>query len=139
MARIEFLSQLPSFKVSNPRKTAAWLKNICFHEGRQVGSLSYVFCSDRYLQSMNQDFLDHSSFTDILSFDLSEDNNISGEIYISVDRVRANAKKYAQPFDTELRRVMAHGILHFVGYKDKTSAEKAQMRSKEEACLSLWK
>jgi probable rRNA maturation factor len=139
MASIEFLSQRPSFKLPNPRKTSTWIKTICSTEGRRVSNLTYVFCSDTYLRSMNQDFLRHSTFTDILSFDLAEDDSIAGEIYISIDRVRDNAKKFDQPFDTELRRVMAHGVLHFIGYQDKTSAEKAQMRSKEEACLSLWK
>jgi probable rRNA maturation factor len=139
MASIEFLSQRPSFKLPNPRKTSTRIKTICSTEGRRVSNLTYVFCSDTYLRSMNQDFLRHSTFTDILSFDLAEDDSIAGEIYISIDRVRDNAKKFDQPFDTELRRVMAHGVLHFIGYQDKTSAEKAQMRSKEEACLSLWK
>lgn len=139
MASIEFLSQRSSFKLSNPRKTSSWIKNICSTEDRTLGKVTYVFCSDTYLRSLNQDFLKHSTYTDILSFDLSEDDAIAGEIYISIERVRDNAKKFNQPFDTELRRVMAHGVLHFMGYKDKTSAEKAQMRSKEEACLSLWK
>jgi probable rRNA maturation factor len=139
MATIEFLSQHSSFKLPNPRKTSNWIKCICSAEGRRVGKLTYVFCSDTYLRSLNQDFLKHSTYTDILSFDMSEDESIAGEIYISIDRVRDNSKKFNQPFDTELRRVMAHGVLHFMGYKDKTSAEKAQMRSKEEACLSLWK
>ncbi len=139
MANIEYHSQLSSFKLSNPRKTSAWLKKVCASEHRTIKSLAYVFCSDAFLKSLNQDFLKHSTYTDILSFDLSEDNELAGEIYISVDRVRDNAKKYAVAFETELHRVMAHGVLHFMGYKDKSPSEKAQMRSKEEACLSLWK
>ncbi len=139
MASIQFLSQRPSFKLSNPRKTSSWIKDICSKEGCIAGDLTYVFCSDAYLRSMNQNFLRHSTYTDILSFDLSEGEEITGEIYISIDRVRANARKFNQSFEMELRRVMAHGVLHFIGYKDKTASQKAQMRSKEEACLSLWK
>jgi probable rRNA maturation factor len=139
MAKIEFFSQIPSFKVPNPRKTSAWLLAIGASENRSINSVSYIFCSDEYLRSMNQDYLNHSTYTDILSFDLSENDALSGEIYISVDRVRDNAKRFEQPFVIELRRVLVHGLLHFMGYKDKTAKQKAQMRSKEDACLSLWK
>jgi len=138
-ARIQFLSELSDFKVPNPRKTARWLHTIAEKERRQLSALTYVFCSDQYLLALNRQFLKHSTFTDILSFDDSEDERISGEIYISIPRVLDNAKKYDQAFNIELRRVMAHGLLHFLGYKDKLPRQKAQMRRKEEACLSLWK
>jgi len=88
---------------------------------------------------MNKKYLNHSTYTDILTFDLSETRRISGEIYISVDRVKDNAKRFGQTFQHELRRVIAHGALHLIGYSDKTLSEKSQMRSKEEAYLSLWK
>jgi probable rRNA maturation factor len=139
MASIQFLSQLTSFKLSNPRKTSSWIKAICAKERRTLDTITYVFCSDEFLSSINKGFLNHSSYTDILSFDLSENDDLAGEIYISVERVRDNARTFNQTFEIELRRVMAHGVLHFIGYKDKTPAEKAQMRSKEDACLSLWK
>ena len=139
MSNISFYSQKIPFKISNPRKTANWLRKICAIELRVVDSVDYIFCSDAYLLELNKAYLKHSTYTDILSFDFSEGENISGEIYISVPRVRENAKSYQQPFDREMRRVLVHGLLHFLGYKDKSPSQKAEMRSKEEACLSLWK
>ena len=109
-------------------------------EGHRLESLNYIFCSDKYLLSINQTFLFHDYYTDIVTFDQSETKRIvTGEIYISIPRVRENARIYKQSFDSELRRVISHGILHLMGYSDKTTAQKAKMRMKEEACLSLWK
>ncbi len=138
-ASIQFHSAYPRFKLSHPRKTASWLKAICQHEHQALGALSYVFCSDEHLLSLNKEFLQHSTYTDILSFDDSESGMISGEIYISIPRVKENAARFDQAFEVELRRVIAHGLLHFLGYQDKSPGQKAQMRQKEEACLSLWK
>jgi probable rRNA maturation factor len=138
-ACINFFSEKITFEIANPRKTANWLKKICLGDHQILGSLNYVFCSDKFLGKLNKQFLNHSTFTDILTFNYSEQNLIQGEIYISIPRVKENAKKYNQPFQTELRRVLAHGILHLLGYNDKNTGEKAQMRIKEEACLSLWK
>jgi probable rRNA maturation factor len=138
-ARIRFLSELATFKLPNPRKTAQWLKSICETENQTLDSVTYVFCTDNFLLSLNRAYLKHSTYTDILSFDYSDGEEINGEIYISVERVRENAGKFKQPFDRELRRVIAHGMLHFLGYDDKGPRQKAQMRRKEEACLSLWK
>ncbi|CAN5575873.1 rRNA maturation RNase YbeY [soil metagenome] len=139
MASIRFYAQGTSFKLPNPRKTSKWLGKIALSENHPVESLTYIFCTDSYLLSLNKKFLKHSTYTDILSFDFSEGGQLNGEIYISIPRVRENSKIFAQPFDRELKRVLAHGLLHFLGYKDKTSQQKAQMRIKEEACLSLWK
>jgi len=100
--------------------------------------LSYIFCSDKYLLSINQKYLNHNTLTDIVTFDLAEDAEIEGEIYISVERVKENAVKYAVDFEEELHRVIIHGLLHLIGYKDKTASQKAQMRKKEQACLSLY-
>jgi probable rRNA maturation factor len=139
MAKVHFFSELPSFKIQNPRKTSKWVESICSLEKRSLESLTYIFCSDRALRSMNKKYLNHLTYTDILTFDLSETRRISGEIYISVDRVKDNGKHFGQTFEHELRRVIAHGVLHLIGYSDKTPSEKSQMRSKEEAYLSLWK
>jgi probable rRNA maturation factor len=140
MAAIAFFVEKISFQFPHPRKTSNWITRVCSLEKKQIKSLSYVFCSDSFLNRLNKDFLDHDTLTDILSFDSSEEPGvILGEIYISVPRVRENAKKFNQPFETELRRVIIHGLLHFLGYKDKTPTQKAQMRRKEDACLSLWK
>jgi len=100
--------------------------------------LSYIFCSDKYLLSINQKYLNHNTFTDIVTFDLAESAEIDGEIYISVGRVKENAVKYEVDFEEELRRVIIHGLLHLIGYKDKTASQKVQMRKKEQACLSLY-
>ncbi|MBL7850479.1 MAG: rRNA maturation RNase YbeY [Cyclobacteriaceae bacterium] len=138
MPDISFPSKGISFRLSQPRKTKTWLSRIAEEEGRTIESLTYVFVSDSFLSKLNYEYLRHSTLTDILTFDYSEGKAVIGEIYISVPRVRENARKYQQPFDTELRRVMAHGLLHILGYKDKTSGQSSRMRRKEEACLSLW-
>lgn len=139
MAGVHFLSELTPFKFPDTGKTANWLKQVCRHENRVLGSLTYVFCSDSYLKALNKQCLNHNVLTDILSFDYSESDEIQGEIYISIPRVRENAKKYKQIFASELRRVIVHGLLHLIGFNDKTPSQKAQMQGKEEACLSLWK
>lgn len=139
MATIKFYSEQIPFKLPNPRKTTNWVKNVCLQENHKIDSLTYIFCSDEYLRVLNKQYLNHSTYTDILSFDYSDSRKILGEIYISIPRVRENAKNFQQSFNVELRRVIIHGLLHFMGYNDKHSTQKAQMRRKEEACLSLWK
>ncbi|HQQ81801.1 MAG TPA: rRNA maturation RNase YbeY [Cyclobacteriaceae bacterium] len=140
MAAIQYFTEKISFRLFQPRKTSSWLQSVAVHNGFTIDSLTYVFCSDAFLGKMNEEFLGHRTLTDIISFDLSESGSrVIGEIYISVPRVRENARKFNQPFEIELRRVLVHGLLHFMGFKDKSPAEKAQMRSKEEASLSLWK
>ena len=136
---IHFYSELPKFSLSDTRRTSNWLTRIARGEGFKIDTLAYIFCSDAYLRDLNEEYLGKSYLTDILSFDYSTDAALSGEIYISIERVKENAADYKQPFSTELRRVMAHGLLHFIGYKDKTARQKALMRKKEDACLSLWK
>ena len=139
MEDIFFFSLKIKFKLKNPKKTIHWLSQICQNEGRELESLSYIFCSDNYLAGLNKKYLNHSTLTDILTFDYSNSNLINGEIYISIPRIKENARIFNQPFDSELRRVLSHGLLHLVGYTDKTPPQKAEMRRKEEACLSLWK
>ena len=127
-----------SFRLGQPRKIKQWLVKIASAEGRRIESLTFVFVSDPYLAKLNQQYLNHNTLTDILTFDYSDGGPVVGEIYISIPRVRENARNYGQLFNTELRRVMAHGLLHILGYKDKTPRQSAAMRRKEEACLSLW-
>jgi probable rRNA maturation factor len=120
------------------RKTKSWLKNVIRAEGKVLKELNYIFCSDVFLTTINLQYLHHNTLTDIITFDTSEDNeSIAGEIYISIDRVRENAVKFNATFDKELNRVMAHGILHLLGYSDKTPQQKKIMRKKEDAYLSL--
>jgi len=104
-----------------------------------VGDINYIFCSDSYLLKLNQEFLSHQTYTDIITFDYSVGKTISGEIYISLDRIKENANHFNVSPQEELLRVMIHGVLHLSGYRDKKRAEKSIMRKKEEACLSLWK
>ncbi len=112
-----------------------------FHvENKSLASLQYVFCSDEYLLQINKDFLQHDYYTDIITFEMgdSRTTGVEGEIYISVDRVKDNAKNLGLPFQDELRRVLFHGALHLCGYKDKTPAQEKKMREMEEKYLSLW-
>ncbi len=108
-------------------------------ENRTMGEVSYIFCSDDYLLNINKQYLNHDYYTDVISFDYCEDDVISGDIFISVDTVRDNAEEYHVDFEKELERVMVHGVLHFVGYKDKTDEDSKVMRQKENQYLSLFK
>ena len=117
----------------------SWLYCITQDHDYQISVLNYIFCSDEYLLGINQQYLDHDYYTDIITFDNSDQEQwIEGDIFISVDRVKENAATYRHPFQSELLRVIAHGLLHLIGFQDKTDAEKKEMRKKEDACLSLW-
>lgn len=120
------------------RESTKWIKEVVSLESRLVGEISFVFCSDSYLLEVNRKYLNHDYFTDIITFDYVSDNVITGDIFISVDRVLENSKQFESSFDMELRRVMVHGILHLVGYKDKTSEEKKLMTAKEDFYLNLF-
>jgi len=140
MSLINYFVHRIHFKLKDQKKTSAWINNVVQEEGHTIKEINYVFCSDSYLLTLNKGFLNHNTLTDIITFDNSEiDTVLEGEIYISIERVQENAVKYNIPFNEELHRVMIHGILHLLGYKDKKTAEKALMRKKEEACLSLRK
>ena len=122
-------------------KTIQWLNRIAGHESKEIVSLDYVFCSDEYLHKINVEYLNHDTYTDIITFDLGEpdDDSIAGEIYISVDRVKENAQIHECLFKDELLRVVAHGLLHLIGYPDKSKEESLLMRSKEEDALRTYK
>jgi probable rRNA maturation factor len=140
MSSVRYFSEGISFKVPNPRKTSSWIKSVIQVNKAKLKEVSFIFCSDSYLLQMNQSFLNHNTLTDIITFDYSKSRNaLEGEIYISVERVLENAEKFEVSFEQEIKRVMIHGILHLLGFKDKKVKEKAQMRKKEEACLSLFK
>lgn len=109
-----------------------WLKETIENEGYQLSELNYIFCSDDYLHKMNVSYLNHDTLTDIITFDNSEEEKkIVGDIFISVERVNDNAKKFGVEFIDELNRVMVHGALHLVGYKDKKKVEQEKMRERE--------
>ena len=123
----------------NPIKTKKCIKNASISEGYELSQLNYVFCSDEYLLEINKQYLDHDYFTDIITFDNSEeDNQLEGDIYISVDRVRENAATFHTDFDTEMRRVLIHGLLHLAGYEDSSEALNTAMRAKEDEYLRLF-
>jgi len=122
------------------RRTSAWLRAIAGREGRRIGDLSVVFCSDPYLLSVNRQYLGHDYYTDIITFDYCEGDVLSGDLLISIDTVRANAAEYgAASFEEELSRVIAHGLLHLIGYDDHTPEDQAMMRQKENEALALLK
>jgi probable rRNA maturation factor len=134
---VHFFKQGTAFQLPHPRKTSAWIKKVIKSEKAVLGELNYVFCSDQYLLGINQQFLNHDTYTDIITFGMGNGERIEGEIYISIPRVRENAKAQASPFHDELDRVIIHGVLHLLGYSDKSPRKKALMRKKEDACLSL--
>jgi rRNA maturation RNase YbeY len=135
MPSIRFFSDGISFQLKGKRGLSVWLKAVATGEGKGVGRLNYVFVSADFIRSINSQYLQHDTDTDIISFDDSEGDVISGEMYVCVETVRANAKEYEVDFHTELLRVMVHGVLHLCGYKDETDAEQCVMRAAEDRWL----
>lgn len=131
-----FLSDV-RYKLAQRIALREWIAQVVKKEGKVVGEINFIFCSDDYLLQMNRDHLQHDYFTDVITFDYSEGKSINGEIYISVDRVRDNAKTMGIRVQDEMQRVMVHGVLHLLGYKDKTPAEVKRMRAMEDACLRM--
>ena len=121
-----------SFTLKNQKKLVKWIGDVISSEGFQVCEINYIFCDDSYLNKINQEFLNHDTFTDIISFDYTLGKEVGGDIFISIERVLENAEKFNEVFENELHRVMIHGILHFTGYKDKTKKDKTLMRTKED-------
>lgn len=126
------------FDLENIKEYTSWINTIVVSENVRLGDLSYIFCSDEYLIKLNQKYLGHDTYTDIVTFNYSEEDVISGEIYISVDRVKENAVKFKEDFNRELLRVMAHGVLHLLGYNDKSKKEKEVMRTKEDEKINMF-
>ncbi len=126
------------FLLANEERYSNWISKIITSEGRELGEIAYIFCDDDYLHNINMKYLNHDTFTDIISFDYSEGNLIQGDIFISITRVKDNSLMFSSHFDTELLRVMAHGLLHYCGYKDKTDKEKALMRVKEDEKIKMF-
>lgn len=133
---IYFESDGINFTLSEPEQKATWLIRVIEAEGSILGEVQFVFCSDVYLLSINKTYLQHDTLTDIITFPYNF-NPLSGEIYISVERVAENADQYQVSFEEELGRVMVHGVLHLLGYEDHTESLKEKMRSKEDEYLGL--
>ena len=135
-SNISFYS-VGTFSLKTESEITTCIKAIAADESWEVRDIAFVFCDDNYLLKINKEFLDHDTYTDIITFDYSVGNEIISEIYVSTDRVEENAKKYKQTFENEIHRVIIHGVLHLCGYNDKTEEEKQIMRDKENHYLSL--
>jgi metalloprotein, YbeY/UPF0054 family len=141
---IRFYSENISFELKNKRLISKWLKEVAAGSSAQIGDLNYIFCSDDYLLDINKQFLGHDYYTDIITFDNSDDyalekgrEAVSGDIYISIDTVRHNGAEYGEGFDREIHRVIAHGLLHLIGFDDTSDELQAEMTEQENKALSL--
>ena len=126
------------FSLEQEEVYASWIETIVESENKILGEISYIFCDDEYLHTINMQYLNHDTLTDIISFDYTEGDVISGDIFVSIERVIDNSKDFNVPFHEELKRVLAHGVLHYCGYKDKTDIDILVMRSKEEEKIKLF-
>ena len=141
---IRYFSEDTTFTLKGKRLISKWLKQVAQENGHVLGELNYIFCSDPYLLAINQQFLDHDYFTDIITFDNSDDffletgrKGVSADIYISIDTVKANGAAYGEGFERELHRVIVHGLLHLVGYDDVSEWKQRRMRAAENRALKL--
>ncbi|MDL5048569.1 rRNA maturation RNase YbeY [Oscillatoria amoena NRMC-F 0135] len=138
MAQINYFAEGLAFSVPNPRKKANWIKSVVKREGNSISCINFIFCTDAALLKLNKRYLNHTTFTDIITFQHSAAGNpIEGDVFLSIPRIKYNARLYKAEFDHELSRVMIHGVLHLLGYSDKSATQKAKMRQKEDAYLSL--
>jgi len=126
------------FSLGEESVYSTWISKVISSELKDEGEINYIFCDDDYLLQINRQYLSHDTLTDIISFDYSEGNTLHGDVFISVERVRDNAADFNVSFDEELKRVMAHGILHYCGYKDKTVDDEKLMRKKEEEKMLMF-
>lgn len=139
MDSIHFFSEDTTYALEQAQVTQDWVASVISNHDQQVEAVNFIFCSDDYLLDINRTYLDHDYYTDIITFDNreSDSDNLESDIFISIDRIQDNASSLDIPFDRELHRVIIHGVLHLLGWNDKTEEQKEAMREKEEACLSL--
>lgn len=126
------------FELDNEGAIEQWLQLVIKSEGKKEGEINYIFCDDDYLYKINVEYLQHNTLTDIISFDYSIGNELNGDIFISVERVKENALDFNVEFSEELKRVLVHGILHYCGYKDKSESDEVLMRNKEDEKIALF-
>lgn len=126
------------FVLNNETQYQNWISSVILSENKTEGDVNYIFCDDDYLLNINQQYLNHDYYTDIISFDYSVGNELHGDIFVSIERVKENAVDFKVAFDEELKRVIIHGILHYCGYKDKTRAEEDLMRVKEDEKIKMF-
>ena len=139
MPAIQFFEEDIAYKLKNKTAVRKWITDTIKAEGYSLQELTYIFCSDEYLLGINQQYLDHDTYTDIITFDNSEEEGkLEGDIYVSIDRVKENAETLGIDFEMELRRVLIHGLLHLVGFEDTDDNLKSEMRAKEDECLLLF-
>lgn len=135
METITFFSEETTFELSNQNRYTDWIFSFTGNYQKKVERLTFVFCSDDYLLKINQQYLNHDYYTDIITFDYCEGVYLSGDIFISIDRVKENAQTVKIAFEEELMRVMAHGVLHLIGFKDKSENEQLEMRAAEDLAI----
>lgn len=135
---IYFSTENIDFHLPHPEKVKNWIVRVVKSQGKRVGEINYLFCDDAYLINVNRTYLNHDTYTDIITFDYVAGNIISGDIMISVDRVVENAQLFNTSFEHELHRVIIHGVLHLLGQGDKSEAESKEMRKREEESLAIW-
>ena len=136
---ISFFTEDTKFNLKDKRKLKSWINTICQDYGKKAGDINYILCSDEYILEINKSYLNHDYYTDIITFDQSDtENTIEGEIYISVDTVASNADDLKINFDVELRRVIIHGVLHLIGFGDKTPGDSKKMRETENISLTKY-
>ena len=126
------------FELVNEEVYSRWISSVILSENKKEGEINYIFCDDVYLHKLNLEYLNHDTLTDIISFDYSVGNELSGDVFISVERVEENAGDFKVGFEEELKRVMAHGVLHYCGYQDKSDSDEKIMRSKEEEKIKMF-
>lgn len=135
---IRFSAQNIDFDLEDPQKVRLWVTEVVSRRQMRVGNISYLFCDDEHILQVNRQFLDHDTYTDIITFDYVAGGLVSGDILISIDRVGENARTYGVPFEQELHRVIIHGVLHLLGQGDKLPDEATEMRRQEAEALALW-
>lgn len=134
---IYFFNEDTSFQPKQKTLLRSWISRVIKKEKKKLGEINYIFCSDKYLLKLNKEHLQHDTYTDIITFDYSkETGDVSGDIFISIDRVRENSRSFKTLVNNELHRVMIHGVLHIMGYKDKTERDKKKMRALENKYLA---
>jgi len=134
---IRFFNNEVRLTINNKLLLKQWIKQVALLYGKEVGDLNVIFCSDEKLLEINRQFLGHNYYTDIITFDYCTDDNLEGELYISIDTVKANAIEYKQLFSDELHRVIIHGVLHLCGFDDHSNKQKHTMREKENEAITL--
>lgn len=127
-----------AFELNDEEANKRWLTSVIASENKKEGDINYIFCDDDYLHRINVQYLQHDTLTDIISFDYSLGNELHGDIFVSVERIKDNAADFNVSFDDELKRVMVHGVLHLCGYKDKTENDELLMREKEDEKIKMF-